>query len=533
MNGRANIWRKIVAAAIVATGIGVVWGVGCGWLFSIFGSLSARTIISEQLDVAYDGTPVISIRSNDTPGMSTLGRRTLDGKPWPSDYELWLYGASPRRFELPPGVIRLPIRWDNYRGRIGGVTDGKKPPTAWYVVSSDKQADHLYFAGFDPTSKLSVGYIGSEGFRLSLPPRKEQFSFAGNEAGRVTDRVASSQYVEGNSIVQYHNLSAYDHPAQWLIFVVDGKRLWEIDLRERTSRVVLEVPDSLSIGEMHVLEATVQDADRDDNARRTRPGRFRLVAQQDVFRALPPAADPADSDTEPPKTTGIVVVRTRDRVLLYDATSDNHWEFKLPSQVPADRSFTCYWLSPDTLLLNCHAGYWSGGSINELYWISPDGAIQREERVELQGSVPPLESREFWAMSALMPEPLGWLGSIVGVEPFWRLQYYKANTYSAALRQTFALLWPMSVIVLIVSLASAWYAHRLHRQYFRPHSGVWATFVFLFGPPGLAAYWLEHRRAKLEPCGECGANVPRDREACAACATPFPAPPLVGTEIFA
>jgi predicted amidophosphoribosyltransferase len=62
---------------------------------------------------------------------------------------------------------------------------------------------------------------------------------------------------------------------------------------------------------------------------------------------------------------------------------------------------------------------------------------------------------------------------------------------------------------------------------------VWVTFVLLLGLPGFLAYLIEHRRAKLETCSECGKVVPRDREACAACDAEFAAPARVGTEIFA
>jgi hypothetical protein len=532
MNSRAQLWQRLIAATIVAAGIAVVWGVAVGWVVSLAESVTRRATIREQLAIAYDGTPVILVQSDDQSGTSELDRRTLDGKPWPKDYELWLSAAYPRRFELPPGVVQFPIRWNEYGARVGGASDGKKPPTSWYVVSADEQAAYLYFAGYDPRSKLPVGYIGTKGFRVSPPPLEEQFACTANLPGRVTDRVGSSQYFEPYSIVRYHDLSAYDRPAQWLVFLVDGKRFWEIDLRERTSRVVMEVPDSLSLDLLRTLESTVQTAKPDDSARHRRPAPFRFAAlQYDVFRALPQAAA-TDPDAEPPKTRGIVAIRTRDRVLLYDATSRNHWKFTLPGVVVPDTAMSLYWLDTDTVLLNCYGG-WSGGDVNHLYWISSEGEIEREEHVELQGYVQPPESQKFWGMCAQMPEPLGWLGMLLGVDPFWRVQYYKANTYAAALEQTFKIGWPMALVVLVLSLAAAWYAKRLHQRYFRPRPGVWTTFVFACGLPGLIAYWLEHRRAKLEPCSECGATVPRDRDACAVCATPFAAPPPVGTEIFA
>jgi|GEM_PF-6878087 len=54
----------------------------------------------------------------------------------------------------------------------------------------------------------------------------------------------------------------------------------------------------------------------------------------------------------------------------------------------------------------------------------------------------------------------------------------------------------------------------------------------LFGPAGLLAYWLGHHRPPLEKCLGCGRQIPRDRDGCPACGTPFAPPALVGTEVF-
>lgn len=542
MNQRGDVWQRIIAAGIIAAGMGVVWGLGVGWIVGTVASLTRRPRIMEQLNIAVDGTPVISVVSDNAYGDSTLNRRTLDGKPWPNEFELWLGGVYLRRFELPPGVIQFPVGWSDYGERVGGMTDGKKPPTAWYVVSSDKEAERLYFAGYDPLSKRSVGYIGTKGFRVAMPPPDEQFACTANRSGAVTNRVISNQYIERNSLVRYHDLYGYSIPAQWKAFLVDGKRLWEVDLRERTSRIIMEVPDSISMGMLSVLQSIVDSTPTEDSARAKRNTSFRLVAQQlhlfrnDAFSAAvlsSSAADASDASEEPPKTVTVLAIRTRDQVLLYDTSSGRQWQFKLPVQVPPDQTLQAFWVNPETMLLSCQTGYWNGGPITQLYWINPGGAIQRDERLELQGYVSSPKSQELWALSALMPEPLAWFVTVFGVVPFAELQDYKASSYTDALNETIAVSWPMAAIVIVVALAAAWYAHHLHRRYYRQHTALWTTFVFLLGPPGLVTYWLEHRQAKLEACGECGVTVPRNRDACAACNTPFPEPGLVGTEILA
>ena len=528
MTERRSIGRKLVAATIVAAGLAVVWGMICGWVVSIGETLAVRDIVIEQIQVASDGTPVIAVESNrGGSGYTSLGRRTLDGKPWPNEYENWLGGAYLYGKVRPPGLIQFPIRWSEYGDRVGAMSDGKKPPTSWYLVSADERADHFYFAGYDPLSKLSVGFIGSEGFRAVAPPLNEQFT--GN-AGNITGKITSTQYIEQLSILRYHDLSPYERPAQWLAFVVQDDELMEIDLRERSLRAAADSPRTISLNMMTIPESTIPQVPTEESARHKRGSRFRFAAMQDAFIVqfgVPAAA------SERPKVTGIVTVRAEDRILLYDAKSGRKWEFKLPGDLPQDTPITAYWIDPDTLIVVHHLRKWSGGGVERLYWINADGTVERQADVELLGYTEPPPSRMAWFAALAAPEPIAWIVGMFAAAPFELLQDRKAETYSAALSTILEIAWPMAILVLVASLVAAWYARRMHRRYFRPNGAAWTTFVFLLGVPGLGAYWLEHQRAKLERCGECGKNVPRDRDACAVCATQFAAPPLVGTEIFA
>jgi hypothetical protein len=554
MQTRTNIWRRLVAAIVVAAGVGVVWGLGVGWILTLGTMLFGNNQIREELSISLDGTPVISVMSYDTGGVNALSRRTIDGKPWPSDYELWLGGAHLERQNRPPGLMQLPIGWSRFGSRLGGLTDGKKPPTGWYIVSTDPLAERLYFAGFDPVSNLPVGYIGTAGFRLTAPPLEEQFASPMDQTGQAANRVVGTQYVERYGLIRHHSLSNYERPAQWLMFLSDGKQLWEVNLRERTSRVLREIPDTISVAMLSTLESTV-------TGKESRPGSppaparvngtiqlfrgaatknrapVRLVAMQfDTFRASPTATaifTPTGDGAEPPKMRQVVAVRTPTSLLLDDVIDNVEREFKLPDRIKPDTAFNVYWINPETMLLSINAGYWSGGPVNELVWFTADGKVQREERVELNGYVPPPERTQFWAFAAFMPEPLGWLGTVLAAVPLERMQRHKADTYAAALSQAFELAWPMLIIVCAVSVAAAGIAVHWQRRYFRSHTSVWAVFVFLFGIPGLFAYWLEHRGAKLDNCQECGHVVPRDRDACASCSTPFPTASHVETEIFA
>jgi hypothetical protein len=108
-----------------------------------------------------------------------------------------------------------------------------------------------------------------------------------------------------------------------------------------------------------------------------------------------------------------------------------------------------------------------------------------------------------------------------------------AAGYPSALAYATNVAWAPMLAVLLINTALAFLTLRQQRKYRRPGSMVWAVFVFLFGVAGYAAYFIEHWRAKLEECPECGTVVPRDREECAACNAEFAPPARIGTEIFA
>src|SRR6185369_17854104 len=124
------------------------------------------------------------------------------------------------------------------------------------------------------------------------------------------------------------------------------------------------------------------------------------------------------------------------------------------------------------------------------------------------------------------------VGASLGA-PLYLLQTNYMSDFASSVSFIAGVAWPPLIVVLLVAAVLAWLTLRLQRKYCRSGSIAWAAFVFLFGVPGFLAYLVEHRRAKLEACRQCGEIVPRDREACAACDTEFSPAARVGTEIFA
>jgi hypothetical protein len=533
MTARRNgIWRAVVAATVIAVGLAVVWALVGGWVVSTVASnSSARTRDREEIYVAANGTPVVSVDSSALMTGVTLSRRTLEGAPFPVDYETWLMGAGLAPQSPAPGFIRMPIRW-NYGERLGGGTDGRRPPTAWYVVRDAEPVGHCYFVGYDAFSKQLVGYIGRNGFSAAPPEREGQFALPATN-DRLASAIASTQHFNFWGMVYFHSLSEKQKPAPWLVFVVESDKLWKVDLRERSAQVALEVPNVLSVGVGMVLAETLKSLPPEGQADMRRRSPVRLTAAQllptgatATFRIAQPAGG------KEPETASVIALRTNDKVLMYDADTGRKKEFVIPVEV-RDRRLMVYWIAPEKLLLQIDLDYWSGGQISKLVWTDASGKVERSVEVKLAGWVPDSPRDSMWMFCAMAPILIAWLAALLIFGPLGLVQTHKAADYSTGLTQTFEDLWPGLVIVLVVSLALAWATWRLQRKYRRSATGLWTAFVFLLGLPGFLAYWLGQHRPKMEACAECGTVVPRDRDACAACKAPFRPPAPVGTEIFA
>jgi hypothetical protein len=232
---------------------------------------------------------------------------------------------------------------------------------------------------------------------------------------------------------------------------------------------------------------------------------------------------------------GLTGVRQRDRLVLFDLYAGKKESFLLPQQL-RDRRFSAFLVGPDQMLIDAHEQrdeYWSGGPIVRLLWINRKGEIQREKELKLAGWRPTAPRATAWWASALVPVSLVWILGIVVGAPLYLLQTNYLADFASCVSFVAGIAWTPLILVLLVAAVLTWFTWRLQRKYRRDGNASWAVFVFLFGVAGFLAYLAEHRRAKLEACRQCGEIVPRDREACAACATEFRPSPRVGTEIFA
>jgi hypothetical protein len=107
--------------------------------------------------------------------------------------------------------------------------------------------------------------------------------------------------------------------------------------------------------------------------------------------------------------------------------------------------------------------------------------------------------------------------------------------YAERFTKEFRRFAPFLAAVLLLSLGLAAWAWKRSGAFglSRRERIAWTAFTAVFGLPALVGIWLHRTWPAREPCPHCHATVPRDRVACAACETPFPAPAPKGTEIFA
>jgi hypothetical protein len=489
MNKRSVTWSRLAAALIVAVGLQVAWGVFLAYTSAMVYSMwLTGNQYYETLGITKDGTPVISSRSYTN--YLDWSYRTLDGKPLPvqkdEDFITPAMLAEPLK---PPRFYEYPIAWGS---RVDGISMEQPIKAAWYIVRDGRPDGRCYLAAYDEKSKLCIGYIGRKGFRRTLPPEDERFAIGRSTLTWGTGAVATLSTLQPGGFGSSYGPSfaaTNQRIPEWLLFLIDGDKLMEIDLRERSVRPIFESKGLVSV--TMLLEQ-------------------KAAAAEDEIRQVPRVA-----------------ARTRDRIVVLDPPTGVLREYALPEQA-REKSLQIYPLLDDQLVIQWADNYYAP----YLMWLKTDGSLAREEKVTIAG-YRGSGTDAAWVAVAAAPLPIGWTSGVFLFDPIAKLNRRTASTYAQAVSSNMEAIWVALVGVLVIGALLAAWTYRLQRKYHWPATGLWCAFVFLLGGPGFLAYWFEHRRPKLEACRDCAQIVPRDRDACAVCRTPFPAPPLLGTEIFA
>ncbi len=226
-----------------------------------------------------------------------------------------------------------------------------------------------------------------------------------------------------------------------------------------------------------------------------------------------------------PKPAPTIVVRTADQIIILSPSGRELQVFPLPADVK-DSNMLWFQLADDKALVQ---------SGEDLYWIQPGGKIVRHEHDASLGSPPRSAIRkaldDTLFPSVIVPSP----GAIFVALAFkyWDKIQDPSLNYFTVLGWALQRAWQALVLTSLISIALAWLTYCRQRRYGLPWTGVWTTFVLLFGLPAYLGY-LAHRSwpARLA-CPGCGKLAPRDRPACFSCGTEFPPPAPKGIEVFA
>ena len=106
----------------------------------------------------------------------------------------------------------------------------------WYFVHDGKLHGHGYLVGYDPETKLKIGYIGRSGFGRDVPPLAEQFPVNGI-------RMAQSGVLTRSYTTTLDPLWS-DPP--WTVYLLADDGLFEVNLQQRAVKPVYKARDVLS-----------------------------------------------------------------------------------------------------------------------------------------------------------------------------------------------------------------------------------------------------------------------------------------------
>jgi hypothetical protein len=504
MKKKQAIFLPLVLATLLAVGfVAVLMGV-VSWTASCL-TAGGGYREYENLVVKSDGTPIIAKYNSDT--WQNI-YRTLDGQKLDKEaaksmrtlFPAQLQGADEIEAMRRPLAASERIQPESdlaYRFNQSDTDEGG-PIVFWYFMHDGKLEGKGYFAGFGRKSKLSVGYLGREGFSKEVPPQEQWFPMDG--------RLMGPEYYSYGILPRFYknrepsqNEIAYPMVANpaWKTLMISGDDLLQIDLKTGKTVSLLKAPGMFSLS--YIGDCRIQDVKENDDERH-----------------------------------GLVAVRTADRIIICETTGKTVETFAIPESLRGEY-FSFYHIGKDQALIDKQNHYVDAMSTEELLWTDSAGKILRRKEVALTGRTTHGQSQaDYWLGAICTQSPLAMsiFGLLIG--PLDDVSWMRGELdYAQAARLSWAKLWMPLGALLIVAGVLAFLCCRRQRRYALPWTWVWVVFVFLLGVPGYIGYRFHRRWAVLDGCPYCKHLVPRDRESCADCGRQFPLPERKGIEIMA
>jgi hypothetical protein len=494
---KTSLLRPFLLASTLAAGFGTLWFVLVIWIgTSIHESWPGKSrVYPEFFVVTADGTPLVQSYTGGGPTGVIL--RDLNGREHSGvEGKDQLPAVSLHGEYVTPASFLSEVSWNS---RIRVFLDEREPTAVWYFVHDGKPQGSGYFVGYERTGSRLIGFIGLSGFRAQSVPPDERIPVRG-ELFRDYAMWSSAPI---NIYSGYSGGGWFTRPARWdlpprLVHVPSGNRLRLVDLNARTVATVFEAPEPI------------------------------------VSVGVPTIS--AYTEGQPRKRCS-VLVRAGQKIYKLDHQYKVISTFTIPAEI--DRRSAVAWHESDNgqAVAECYGPRTTREAVDGnvtrpmVYRIASDGAVRDSFDVTLQNGSPKTDEMAFFLTALSLPSPAALLAVHVFIEIGNSLEQGDLTAVGAMLKRY----WPLLAAVLALSSVLAAIAWRRGRAFglSRREQAVWAVFVLLFGVPAYAGFLLHRRWPVREPCPHCHARCPRDRDACAECGTPLPAPALKGNEIFA
>ncbi len=491
MSPHRRFISRLALMLLLTVGVGVVWGFLVAWISTLARQIAGEPREHWNFTVSTTGTPY---QTRYTTGGAVY--RTLDGNAVPAEKTAEITSLEAARLGTPLG-LEWPVFHLNWGERMILFGDPGPPGVLWYFVhNGEREAGGGYFVGYHAESKHRIGYLARSGFQPGVPPAGEWFPIDGR---RMQDRTAFSALSQDSQsgIWRAYNRSGDGVFPFHVTHLIAEDKLWEIDFRERTARVVFAADDMLSFG---LLERAIEAPPDGGKQYIARPNRY-------------------------------LAVRLCDRVIVVDPRSDRRRAYRIPEPL-RHQTFTFYELQNKKAVIT-FMPHFDPETIMRLMVLSEDGTILNQAMTPRQPARwydQPVTIASVVAFA--MPEPV--VAIFAAPAPYAERAFYRGeqplvHAWLGGLKRT----WPQILLVLLVSGGMAEWVRRRQKRLGQRHAVLWAVFVFLGGPPGLAGYLLHRSWPFVAPCPNCQRPAPRDRQSCMHCGESFLPPAPQGIEVFA
>lgn len=489
---------KWILAMVLAIGAAGIWITLASWFMTTV--LVGNRVTYETLVYAADGQPYI--QSYDIRNYQSRSYRSLDGQRKNIDDQTWLAGAT--AVGDPHAKWTAPAK--GWAGRINALSDGRAPATYWYYLIDEHGRDAALFVGYDSISQRKIGYLDASGFHAEAP--RKLFSVPPRNLGSWNTGIASSQGVYSYGSVHepaYYNATSYRAFPGWRVYLIDGNRLLEIDLRQRAQppRVLLEQEGMLSVNIHAGFQAGLTP---------TVPGKAAAVHQSQAQHEA-------------------LIVSTLHEVLVYDPVTNETAIYQRPPEL-VGKALNVYRPPVGGLIMEYTTFSSNGKAPATIYSFAADGSLAETNEISLsRGNV---QSPAAAAAGFTVAAPLPLLAAFVTVVvfPLSKTQFDESLAYGDALLQSLIETGVYPLVTLLISAALAWLCYRRQRRYGDPVIWPWIVLIMLLGAPGYVGYRFHRRWPARLACPACRMPSPVEHAKCIDCGADWPRADAKGIEVY-